>query len=118
MVTHTYVVLPPLIDNWFQVYFTPLPGFFSPFPHGLVQRAADQKAALNEYSDNPFIQMGAEAYQQFKPLWAPDLINENAHGTSETADYLKNQARLNQQSATENLVGNRIPGADIGSTIE
>ena len=84
---------------------------------GFVQRAADQKAALNEYSDNPFIQMGAEAYQQFKPLWAPDLINENAHGTSETADYLKNQARLNQQSATENLVGNRIPGADIGSTI-
>src|SRR5512143_4093629 len=26
---------------WFQVYFTPLPGFFSPFPHGTCSLSVD-----------------------------------------------------------------------------
>ena len=46
MVTHTYVVLPPLIGNWFQVYFTPLPGFFSPFPHGLMPHSGAHQTQM------------------------------------------------------------------------
>ena len=30
----TYIVLCVLVNIRFQVLFTPLPGFFSPFPHG------------------------------------------------------------------------------------
>ena len=32
--TRRCIVLPLLVDAWFQDLLTPLPGFFSPFPHG------------------------------------------------------------------------------------
>ena len=32
----TQVVLCVLVNTGFQVLFTPLPGFFSPFPHGTI----------------------------------------------------------------------------------
>ena len=32
----TYKVLYLLVNIGFQVLFTPLPGFFSPFPHGTI----------------------------------------------------------------------------------
>ena len=35
--SHVRIVLRLFVSIWFQVLFTPLPGFFSPFPHGTVR---------------------------------------------------------------------------------
>ena len=35
--SHVLIVLRLFVSIWFQVLFTPLPGFFSPFPHGTMR---------------------------------------------------------------------------------
>src|SRR5210317_371319 len=37
------VVLLLIVSLWFHVLFTPLPGFFSPFPHGTVSLSVIQE---------------------------------------------------------------------------
>ncbi len=37
------VVLLLLVSLWFHVLFTPLPGFFSPFPHGTISLSVIQE---------------------------------------------------------------------------
>lgn len=87
---------------------------------GYMQRAADQKAAMEAYSSNPLAQMGAGLYENYiRTPGLPHLsgYDPNTRGTSETGQSLYEKAQANQRQAQENLQGNSIPYADTASSL-
>ena len=77
--------LPLIVDIWFQIYFTPLPGFFSPFPRGTSPLSVSwEYLALGEWSSRVHAgfhgsdvtqadPQGSSAFRlrDYHPLWSP-----------------------------------------------